>query len=114
MPLRQAKTDVKQIPLGDDAYIGVVEDISKGDFIRLVQAMPDAVDDKKGLTPQEGLQFQTALFEIFVKTWSLDKPVTIEEYLKLDTESASAVDEALINHFSALTPDAPKGKGRKT
>lgn len=115
MPLRRASTEVKQIPLDEDgAFIGVVKEISKGDFNKLVDAMPEVVDDKKGLTPQQGMAFSEALFEIFVRTWSLDGAPTVDEYRKLEVESATAVDAALVEHFSSLTPDAPKGGRRKT
>lgn len=108
MALRLAKSETTKIDLGDGDYIEVVTDVSKRDFNRLIAAMPQDVDEKKGLTPTQGTQFQVALFEILVRGWSLDVAPTSDEYLNLDRASADAVDAKLVEHFGSLTPDAPK------
>lgn len=114
MTLRLANKETTKLDLGDGDWLEVVQDVSKGDFNKLIASMPsDIVDNKKGLTPVQGTQFQTALFETLVKSWSLDAPVTAENYLGLSKDSASIVDDKLIEYFSTLTPDAPKESGRK-
>ena len=114
MGLRKASTNVKTIDLGDGSFIGVVEDISKRDFNNLIAAMPQDIDQEKGLTPVQGINFQSALFEIFVKSWSFETEPSVEEYLSLSRDSADQVDEALIAHFNGLTPDAPKERKPRT
>lgn len=115
MGLRLASKETIKIDLGEDAWVEVLTEVSKGDFNKLVAAMPSDLEQKKGLTPSQGTQFQTAIFETLVKSWSLDAPLSVESYLALDREDASALDDKLAEHFNKLTsePDAPKGSGRK-
>lgn len=114
MALRLAKTSITRIDLGENDFLEVVEDISKGDFNALVAAMPQDVDEEKGLTPVQGTEFQAALFETLVKGWSLDVPPTPDNYLLLDRQSSDRIDAVLVEHFGSLTPDAPKDKSPKT
>lgn len=107
MPLRLASSNSKRLQLDPESYIDVVEDISKRDFNRLIAAMPAELDEG-GLTPLQGTEFQTSLFDIFVRGWSLDDAPSVENYLSLSRESAALVDVALVEHFNSLTPDAPK------
>lgn len=101
--LRKANTEPQQIPLDDEgSYISVTTDVTKGQFNALVEAMPQDVDDEKGLTPSQGTGLQTALFKTFVIGWSLDAEPTVEEYLGLPREAADAIDEALMTHFSKI------------
>jgi hypothetical protein len=114
MALRQAKETTNQLDLGDGDYLVVVDDISKRDFNRLIAAMPQDVDEEKGLTPTQGTEFQQALFEILVKGWSLDVPADAQEYLRLDMDSGSRVDAALVQYFGTLQPDEKKEESPET
>lgn len=109
--LRRANTEPQQIPLDDEgSYISVTKDITKGQFNQLVEAMPQDVDDEKGLTPSQGTGLQTALFKTFVIGWSLDVEPSVEEYLNLPREAAEAVDTALMAHFSNIQVGEPDRK----
>lgn len=103
--LRLASAEIKRIDLDGD-YIEVRTDMSKRDFNKLMLAMPDRdLTDESGVTPAEGIQFSKGLFAALVTDWSLDVEATPENYEQLTSESASAVDKALVEHFSSLTPD---------
>lgn len=112
MALRRASTGTTKLDLGDGDFLEVAEEISKKEWNRLVAAMPASVAED-GLTPAQGTQFQTAIFEIFVRGWSSDAPVSVEEYLALDTESAQAVDNALMEHFNNITVKPEETKRRR-
>src|SRR5687767_7673562 len=104
MGLRRASVETDKIDLGDGAYVEVSQSLSKRDFNNLVKRMPSDVSAETGLSVEQGLQFQTAMFTTFVKGWSLDGELTEEEYLNLESEDARALDEALMKHFEKFTP----------
>lgn len=110
--LRFASEGGVRLDIGDGDWIEVREEISKGTFRRVMQTMPQKeLDTSAGakqalrLTQGEAVEYQCALFEALVTGWSLDAPATVENYLRLDTDSAASVDEALANHFSNMSPD---------
>lgn len=113
MALRRATDELLPIDIGDGDTISVKKEISKRDFNLLIAAMPQDVDTEKGLTPQAATDFQTALFEIFVSEWSMGSVPSVDEYLGLLREDAERIDAALMEHFSNITPTAPKGGRRK-
>ena len=112
MPLlRKANTVPKKIELDDEgSYIEVSTEISKGDFNRLVEVMPDAVDEADGISPLQGIKLMSDFFEVFVKGWSLDEPVTVDAYLALPKDAADAIDTKLMEHFTSLSPSEPERK----
>jgi hypothetical protein len=115
MALRLAIAESKRIDIGDGDWIEVVQDISKGDFNSLIGKMPQDVNEETGLTPHQGTKFYEALFDIFVKAWSLEGvPPTLDNYLLLDRESGEKIDNALTQHFGGLTVESPKGKRPRT
>lgn len=118
--MRLVKSTLKRIDLKDGEYIEVVADISKRTFNDLVRAMPQDVDGDKGMTPTQGTQFQSAVFEAFVKGWSVEDeggnalPADTSVYLDLPNEFASEIDEALMDHFTNLTVKPEESKKRAT
>lgn len=118
MGLRFAAEGGKRISLGDEDWIEVREEISKGTFRKIMQSMPQKeLDASRGkgqqlsLTQGEAVDYQAALFAALVTGWSLPVEPTVENYLKLDQESGNAVDQAVADHFSNLTPsEAELGK----
>lgn len=115
--LRLANDETKKITLGDDPneFIVVKSDISKRQFIQLIKSMPEGVTDENPITLDQGVAFQTTLFDTFIVDWSLsDVPATVDNYLNLSREAAEAVDEAIAKHFESLTPskdEATKSAG---
>lgn len=109
--LRKASTGTVKIMLDDTDHIEVREEISKRDFNRFVGFMP-AREMAEGatLTVAEATELQKGLFEALVVGWSLPVPPTIEEYLALSSDAAAAVDEAVANHFKALSPSKEEEK----
>jgi hypothetical protein len=110
MGLRFAAEGGKRLPLGED-WIEVRQEISKGTFRAIMQSMPQKeLDTSKGkgqslrLTQGEAVDYQVALFQSLVIGWSLPAEATVENYLRLDQESGNAVDAALAEHFTQLTP----------
>lgn len=105
MGLRLATRDVKRIDLSDGAWIEVTSDISKRDFLRIITSMPDSAvsseegSDKVKLSITEASKFQQILFEVLVRDWSADVPVSLEAYLDLARDGADEIDVALVNHF---------------
>jgi hypothetical protein len=105
--LRRAATDGIKLYLTEDQseWIEVRQEISKKERNALIKKMPARPDiQKTGMTPSEGVEFQTDLFEVLGLSWSADMPFTREEYLALPPEAADAVDQALANHFEAMIP----------
>lgn len=102
--LRLASTDTVTLDLGDGDSITVRSDITKRVFNSLVAHMPSDFDEKKGLTPAQGVEFQKGLFEALVVGWSMPIPASVENYLDLAPEAAAVIDTALADHFSKLTP----------
>lgn len=112
MGLKFASARGIRLDLGEGAWVEVVEEISKGTFRRIMQSMPqkelrpgDGERQSLVLTQGEAVEYQCALFESLVVGWSADVPANIENYLKLDNESANAIDKALADHFAQMTPD---------
>ena len=62
------------------------------------------ISAEKGLTLEEGLNFQQVLFEALVTGWSLSEEPTVEAYLNLVRPAGDAIDAALIEHFNAMSP----------
>lgn len=115
--LRKASVETTRIYLGDEAdgeqrdWLDVRTEISKRDFNRFINYLPGRTvskDDK--LTPGEAVELQKGMFEALVVGWSLSVPATVDEYELLETEGASAVDEALANHFNSLRPNKQEEK----
>jgi hypothetical protein len=105
--LRKASTATKRIFLTDDEteWIEVRGEVSKRDRNRLFDLMPSRPDvQETGLTPQEGLAFQTDLFVALVTGWSLDDEVTAENYLSLEPEGTDMIDTKLAEHFATMVP----------
>jgi hypothetical protein len=117
--MRLVKSSNKRIDLSNGEYIEVVADISKRTFNDLVRAMPQDVSDQ-GMTPTQGTQFQSAVFEAFVKGWSVEDEngtpleADVDTYLSLPNEFASEIDEALMDHFTSLTVKPEDSKKRAT
>lgn len=110
--LRFAAEGAVRLDLGEGDWVEVREEISKGTFRRIMQTMPQKeLDPKAGekvslkLTQGEAVDYQCTLFEALVTGWSMDVPATVENYLKLDTDSAGAIDGALAQHFTGMTPE---------
>ena len=105
--LRRAATDAIRIPLVEDGseWIEVREEISKKERNALIKKMPARPDiEKTGMTPSEGVEFQTDLFEALAVRWSAEMPCNRDEYLGLPPEAADAVDTVLAKHFEAMIP----------
>jgi hypothetical protein len=114
MALKLASLGTTTIDLDGGGYLEVLTDISKGTFNKLLEQMPDEVDEKTGMTPIQGTKFAQGLFEVMVKDWSLDVPATVENYLALEVASSLVVDQALVKHFNSLTVGEPEAKKPKT
>jgi hypothetical protein len=112
MALRQAATGTVTLPLsgeGDDT-LTVRAGISKGDFNKLLKALPADYDAEAGFTPGQAGDFTAALFAAFVTGWTSDLPLTVDSYLSLEVDSAASVDEALLTYFNSLSPSAAERK----
>lgn len=110
--LRFASEGAVKLYLGGDDWIEVREEISKGTFRRIMQTMPQKeLDPTAGtkvslkLTQGEAIEYQCTLFEALVVGWSADAPATVENYLRLDQDAAGAIDQALADHFTGMTPE---------
>lgn len=114
MALRLASTEVKRLDLGDGDWVDVASDISKRDFNRLAREMPETLSDDDSLTLGQATDLTQTLFEIFVKAWSLPVPVDREQYLSLASDSAAALDAAVMTHFNSLTVSDDDTKKQKT
>ena len=109
--LRKASVETKQIDLGEGDFIVVRMDISKRDFNRFIAYLPGrTVDADTGMTPAEATELQKGLFETLVTAWSLEDAPTVEAYMDLSNEGASAIDTALAEHFKSLQPTKQEEK----
>lgn len=105
--LKFASDETVRVDLGEGDFIEFRKSLSKREFNSLMAAMPNReISEGNGLTLQEGLEFQKALFESLVTGWSVPEPATVESYLQLDRAAAEVVDAKLIDHFQALSPTA--------
>lgn len=105
--LKFASDETVRVDLGEGDYIEFRKNLSKREFNTLMASMPNReISEGNGLTLQEGLEFQKALFEALVTGWSVPEPATVESYLSLDRTAAEAVDTKLIEHFGALAPSS--------
>lgn len=122
--LRLANDESTRIYLVDakgettEEYIEVRKDISKRKFNAIALSMPQIAVNADGtpgsVTLQQGVELQQMLFHELVTGWSLDVPANIENYLLLSREAGNAVDTAVSEHFSSLTPnreEASKSEG---
>lgn len=119
MGIKFATDETVRLPIGDDGFIEVRKDMSKREFNALMAAMPNReISQDSGLTLQEGLTFQNALFEALVVGWSATEPATVENYLRTNRETADTIDKVLIEHFGAISPTveetskAPSSRGK--
>lgn len=113
MPLlRRANSIPKKIELDDEgSYIEVSTEITKGEFNKLIEVMPNVSDEEGAeVSPVEGIRLMTDFFNVFVKGWSLDVKPSVEEYLSLPKEAGDAIDSALMEHFVSLNPGAAERK----
>lgn len=101
MGLRKATVGTTKLELSDGDFLEVLSDISKRTFNQIIGITP--VENDGTFTVANGLTFQTRLFGILVKGWSLPDAVTEEAYLDLSRESAEEIDAALSKHFESLT-----------
>jgi hypothetical protein len=111
MGLRIASAETTRIDLGDGAWADVAKDISKREFNRLAQQMPQDVEK---ITLGEATDFTKFLFTVFVKGWSLDVAPTVETYESLRSDDAANLDGKLMEHFNALTVSDDDTKKDKT
>lgn len=111
--LRLANRDLKKINLDEDSYIEVATDISKREFNTLALALPEDIDENKGISMAQGIDLTAKFFNIFVKGWSLDVAPTEEAYLELPRDAADAIDAALMAHFASLQVGEPEAKKSK-
>lgn len=119
MALRLASRKTKVLDLGEGGELTVKTEISKGDFNRLLRAMPADMSEDKGFTAVEADDFTVGLFSMLVEGWNATdadgNPVdsTVDNYIGLERESATVIDTALIEYFNTLTPtreEATKSK----
>jgi hypothetical protein len=96
-----ASEDTKKIKLKSGIELEVKTDISKRAFNNLVANIPQAAEDK-GFTVMQATDFSSALFNVFVVGWSLDREATVENYLELKRQHADEIDEAISNHFTSM------------
>ena len=107
MALRLASSKTKRIEIGEGDYIDVVEDISRRQFSDLLKAMPS---DLENISIEGAEEFTLALFNLFVKGWSVvyedgePVPVTDDNYFALSRDAAVSIDAAIIEYFNSLTP----------
>lgn len=118
--LRLAGANRKRIDLGDGDWIEVKQELSKREFMQLVQSLPEEVQRKAEDTEADTVSFKVrdavafveALFQVCVTDWSLEgvEP-TIDNYARLARESADQIDALLMDHFKELVPSkAEEGK----
>lgn len=106
--IRLANTAGTNLPIGDEGdYITVREEIDKRTRNALMKMMPMRDNlEETGLTIDEGLDFQTNLFEALVIGWSSDLACTTDNYLGLPPEATDAIDVVLADYFSKMMPSA--------
>ena len=108
MALRLANESTDRIELADGGWVEVRKDVSKRTMNALLAHMPKR-DQKelkeKGLTIEEGLDFQVGLFVSLVTSWSVGVPPTAEAYLGLEVgPETEELDTKLAEHFEAIMP----------
>lgn len=121
--LRRASKVPKKIMLDEESYIEVTEDITRKQFNKLVDAMPNNIgaEQDSEITLAQGIALQQLLFETFVVGWSLDSEPSVEDYLDLPQDATLAIDNALMEHFGgtqvgesdAKKPEQSRRTGRK-
>ncbi len=116
MGLRLAARDNKRIDLSDGAWIEVSSEMSKRDFISVMSGLPDSAakveGEKASLNIRDAGAFQRLLFDVLVKSWSLDVPVSVEAYLDLERTGADEIDSVLVKHFTAEVAPAEAEPGK--
>jgi len=120
--LRLASRDTKDLSLGDDDFLKVRIDLSKSDYKKILSRLPeDFGGENATFNPLEIDDFTIGIFDAFVVGWSVTdesgKPIesTVENYLELSRDSATAIDTALFEHFNSLDlTGSEKTKSRKT
>jgi hypothetical protein len=123
MGFRIVPRSTDKIDMGDGDYIEVRKGLSKGDFRKILERLPDDFsDENKGFNPAEAEEFTTGVFDALVVSWSAKDeegkaiPATLESYLTLlDRETAQEVDLKLFEYFNALGVSEAEGtKSGKT
>lgn len=107
MPLlRLASVETEKLPISPDGdWIEVRTEISKKERNSLIKKMPMRPDiEETGMTPSEGVEFQTELFAALALSWSAEFDCNRDNYLGLPPEAADAVDQALASHFAKMIP----------
>ncbi len=111
--LRKANREPKKLYLDEESYIEVETDITKATWNNVLEAYPQDFDEEKGISIKDGVALQTALFNTFVKGWSLDVEATVQSYLELPQDAAAAIDTKLMEYFSSLNVGEPDAKKRR-
>lgn len=122
MGFRIIPRQTKKIDLGDGDFIEVRTGLSKKDFRRVLEHLPEDFSDDKEFNPSEADEFTIGVFEALVVGWSATDEdgealaPTVDNYLtRLDRSSSSAVDLALFEHFNSLDLNKDeKSKSAKT
>ena len=108
MALKRTSGESTRIELADGDWVEVRTDISKRSMNRLMSYFPSRSQEdikENGITTEEGLEFQTGLFEVLVTAWSVDDSPSVGTYLELEAgDGVAELDEKLANHFEALMP----------
>ena len=121
MAFRIVPRQTTRLDLGDGDYIEVKNGLSKGDFRKVLERLPQDFSGDDSFTPSEADEFTIGVFNALVVSWSaVDEegkaiPATEESYLNvLDRETATRVDTVLFEHFNSLdVTEAQRTKSQK-
>jgi hypothetical protein len=113
MGLRLASEETVHLDLGEDSFVNVAKDISKKEF-NIIASRMDELNGEEDLSFAQAIGLTELLFEIFVRGWSLDVPPTLENYHKLESEGANALDGAIMKYFNKLTVTDDEAKKPET
>jgi hypothetical protein len=109
MGFRIVPRSTKKLELGDGDYIEVKAGLSKNDFRKVLERLPENFSSDSEFNPIQADEFTVGVFDALVVGWSaIDEdgnplPATVENYLtRLDRSSAAAVDTVLFEHFNGL------------
>jgi hypothetical protein len=122
MGFRVVPKATNKIDMGDGDFIEVKAGLTKGDFRKVLERLPDDFKGDADFNPLEADQFTVGIFDALVVSWTAKDedgnpvPATIDGYMNvLDRATASAVDLALFEYFNNLDlKEEDRNKSGKT
>ncbi len=113
----RSNTQSTKIMIGTEDYIEVRPELTKKEFRAVIEALPENIAEEGArMTYAQSEGFLSAVFERMITGWSVvdddgnPVPVTVENLEELPRSAATAIEQALMQHFNGqeATPEELK------